>query len=125
MIRTTLTAIAACLVASSVSANDDHCRYTANCDYEIRERLLSIPVWTFEATRAQRLVVSGQVRFEQQGGKLIAHIDVGIKCEAEVKFVEGGFMVDCTDPNSKKYVQVVDTYQSVFGTYILTLRPPH
>ena len=69
-------------------------------------------------------MVNGQVRFEQQAGKLIAHIDVGIKCEAEVKFVEGGFMVDCTDPNSKKYVQVVDTYQSVFGTYILTIRPP-
>lgn len=122
MIRTILAALAACLVASGSSANDDHCRYTANCDYEIREKLLSIPEWIFEVTRAQRLVVSGKVRFERRGYMLISHFDDGLKCEAEVTFVEGGFMAGCTDP--KKYVQVVDSYQSIFGTYILTMRPP-
>jgi len=122
MLRAILAALAACLVASTSSASDDHCRYTANCDYEIRERLLSIPVWILEVTRAQRLLVTGEVRFEKRGYKLIAHVDDGLKCETEITFVEGGFMCGCTDP--KKYVQVDDAYQSIFGSYILTLRPP-
>lgn len=122
MIRTSIAALAACLLASFASADDDHCRYTANCDYEIRERLLSIPLWVIEVTRAQRMVVSGHVRFEQQGYKLISHFDDGIKCDAEVTFVPGGFLAGCTDP--KKYVQVDDAYQSIFGSYILTIRPP-
>jgi hypothetical protein len=122
MIRTVLLAFAACLAACSASANDDHCRYTANCDYEIRERLLSIPVWTFEMARAQRTLITGEVRFKLREQRLVADVDVGWKCEAEVKFVEGGFMVGCDDP--KKYVQVVDAYQSILGTYIFTLRPP-
>ena len=133
MIRRTLIAIA-CVISSSAWAADDvppakfpvddYCRYTANCDYEIRERLLSIPVWVFEWTRAQR-TQGGTVRFEQRGQKLIAHVDTGMKCEAEVTFVEGGFMCSgCDEASSKKYVQVDDAYQSVFGSYILTLRPP-
>src|SRR5262245_22143757 len=80
MIRTILAALAACLVASGASANDDHCRYTANCDYEIRERLLGIPVWIFEMTRAQRLILTGEVRFEKRGYKLFALSDTGMKC---------------------------------------------
>ena len=125
MIRMTLAILVLCLAGfASASAQDDHCRYTANCDYEIRERLLSIPVWTFEVMRAGRMVVSGQTRFEKRGYKLFALTDTGLKCEAEVIFVEGGFMADCTDPGSKKYVQVDDAYQAIFGSYILTLRPP-
>ena len=133
MIRTKLAALAACLIATSAlavdvlstgSPVDDHCRYTANCDYEIREKLLSIPVWIFEATRAQRMLVTGQIRFEQQGYKLIAHIDAGIKCEAEITFLEGGFMYPGCLDFPKKYVQVDDAYQSILGTYIHTLRPP-
>jgi len=123
MIRTLLAILAASLmVASAATANDDHCRATGNCDYEIREKLLSIPVWTWEMTRAQRTHITGEVRFKMQGYKLIADVDVGWKCEAEVKFVEGGFMVGCDDP--KKYVQVAGTYQSIWGSYILTFRPP-
>jgi len=124
MIRTMPAILAASLlVASAASARDDLCRATGNCDYEIREKLLSIPVWTWEMTRAARTHITGEVRFKMQGQKLIADVDVGWKCEAEVKFVEGGFMVGCDDP--KKYVQVAETYQSVWGSYILTFRPPH
>jgi len=104
MIRTILCALVACFVACRASGDDDHCRYTANCDYEIRERLLSIPVWLFEVTRAGRVVVSGRTHFEKRGHRLFALTDTGMKCEAEVTFVEGGFMTDCTDPTSKKYV---------------------
>ena len=53
MIGTKLTALGAtCLIASralaaddvsAIGPVDDLCRATANCDYEIRERLLSIP----------------------------------------------------------------------------------
>lgn len=125
MFRTLLAVLILCLTSHGrVSAQDDLCRYTANCDYEIRERLLSIPYWIFEVQRAGRMVVSGQTRCEKRGYKLFALTDTGLKCEAEVTFVEGGFTTDCTDPRSKKYVQVDDAYQSIFGSYILTLRPP-
>lgn len=80
-------------------------------------------MWLFEVTRAGRVVVSGKTHFEKRDHKLFALTDTGMKCEAEVTSVEGGFMTDCTDPTSKKYVQVDDAYQSIFGSYILTLRP--
>lgn len=133
MIKTKLATLAACLIGSSALAADDAastgpvddlCRATADCDYEIRERLLSIPVWIFEGVRAQRNLVTGHVRFEKRGYKLIAHIDYGIKCEVEVIFVEGGFICpDCED-FPKKYVRVDDAYQNIHGTYIHILRPP-
>jgi len=134
MIRTKLAALAACLIATSALAADDVpstgspvddlCRATANCDYEIRERLLSIPVWHFEWTRAQR-TQGGLVRFEKRGYKLIGNIDAGVKCDNEIEFVEGGFMMDtCPMTVPRMFVQVDDTYQCFWGTYILTIRPP-
>jgi hypothetical protein len=135
MIRTKLaTLVAVCLAASNAMAADDVppaqfpvddlCRVTANCDYEIRERLLSIPVWHFEWTRAQR-TQGGLVRFEMRGNKLIGNIDAGVKCDNEIVFVEGGFMMDtCPMTAARKFVQVDDTYQCFCGTYILTIRPP-
>jgi hypothetical protein len=125
MIKAALTATAVCLVSAIAFADDDHCRYTANCDYEIRERLLSIPVWNLEFTRAQRTQV-WPVRFEKRGYKLFGIIDAGIKCENEVEFVEKGFLFDsCPPSQSREWVQVDgDIYQSIKGSYILTLRPP-
>ena len=115
-------ALAACLVTSGVSALDDLCRYTGNCDYEIRERLLSAREWHFEWTRAQR-TTGGLIRFEKQGHKLIGHIDAGWKCDNEVEFVVGGFQLDTCATGVQNFVQVDDTYQSFFGTYIYTIRP--
>ena len=52
MLKTKLASLATCFIASSSLAADDValagpvddlCRATASCDYEIRERLLSIP----------------------------------------------------------------------------------
>jgi hypothetical protein len=92
------------------------CLATANCDFEIRDRLLGTPVWLLEYTRAQR-TQSGLIRFEKRGYKLIANVDLGYKCETR-----GGFMLEpCSD--AKKFVQVDNVYQSVFGSYILTIRP--
>lgn len=122
MIRTIVAALSACLVTSGASAVDDLCRFTANCDYEIRERLLGAPAWHFEWTRAQR-TTGGMIRFEQQGYKLIGLIDAGWKCDSEVEFVEGGFRLDTCATGVQLFVQVDDTYQSFFGTYIFTIRP--
>lgn len=127
-----LAALAACFASSALAADeaaatgpvDDLCRATADCDYETRDRLLSIPVWIFEGVRAQRILVAGQVRFEKRGHRLIAHIDYGIKCEVEVRLMTGGFICpDCED-FPKTYVRVDDAYQNIVGTYIYTLRPP-
>jgi hypothetical protein len=125
MTRTKLAALAACLIASSASAQEDLCLATANCDYEIRARLLGTPVWLFEITRAQR-TISGVMRFEQRGYKLIGHFDTGLKCDSEIKFVEGGFTLEtCGDAfYGRKFVQVDDAYQVIYGTYIYTIRPP-
>lgn len=122
IIRMMVAMFGVCIVASGGSANDDICRYTANCDYEIRERLLSVPVWHFEWTRAQR-TTGGLIRFEQQAYKLIGRIDAGWKCDNEVEFVEGGFRLDTCATGVQNFVQVDDTYQSFFGTYIYTIRP--
>jgi hypothetical protein len=122
MIRTIAAALSACLVPSAGSAYDDLCRYTGNCDYEIRERLLSVPVWQFECTRAQK-TTGGLIRFEQRGHKLIGNIDAGWKCENEVEFVQGGFQLNTCATGVQNFVQVDDTYQSFFGTYIYTIRP--
>jgi hypothetical protein len=102
---------------------DDLCRATANCDYEIRERFLSIPVWIIEVTRAQRTLISGEMRFRQQGYTLIADVDVGWKYQVEVAFVEGGVVFKLAS-GDRKYVQVDDAYQAIQGTYIYTIRPP-
>lgn len=122
MVKMMVTALTVCLVASGAPAGDDICRYTANCDYEIRERLLGVPVWHFEWTRAQR-ITGGLIRFEQRGYKLIAYIDAGWKCDNEVEFVEGGFRLDTCATGVQNFAQVDDTYQSFFGTYIYTIRP--
>lgn len=132
MIRTKLAALAACLFATSVFAADDMasmgpvddlCRATASCDYEIREKLLSVPVWTLVVTRAQRTHQSGEVRFRQHGYKLIADVDVGLKYETEVTPVDGGF-VCMLSAGPRKYVQVDDAFQAIVGTYIYTILPP-
>jgi hypothetical protein len=122
LIRTSVAVFAAGLASCAASPVDDLCRYTGNCDYEIRERLLSMPVWHFEWTRAQR-TTGGLIRFEQRGYKLIGIIDAGWKCDNEVEFMEGGFQLDTCATGIQKFFQVDDTYQSFFGTYVYTIRP--
>ena len=132
MIQTKLAALAACLVATSALAADDIastgpvydlCHATASCDYEIRERLLSVPVWTLVVTRAQRTQLSGEVRFRQQGYKLFADVDTGFKYETEITPVDGGF-VCMLSAGPRTYVQVDDAFQAIVGTYIYTIVPP-
>ena len=95
----------------------------------IRAKLLATPVWTFEMSHEvhnQIFVNTGQVRFEQQGDKLISKLNLGFQCEEEVELLPDALvMSDCAVMRTMKFnpADSHSPFKGVTGSYTYIVRP--
>jgi hypothetical protein len=125
MRETTVFGLALMAALTSVSISNAQSAAAPGPD-AIRAKLLATPVWIFEDSHGN-FVNTGRLRFEQQGDKLIAKLDIGLKCESDVELLPDAFVFEgCAGPPRTMKFNPDDTnapFKNIFGSYTYIVRP--
>lgn len=117
MPRTAMAAVAAILLSGPALGDDA----------QIRAMLLGTRVWVYEwgpnPVGAPGKVDSGKVSFVEKDGKLIGVMDVGFKCDNEVRLRADGFDFENCGSNDMQYVRSGNEFKNTSGSYYHTFRP--